>query len=82
LDVGSLVSVTYRIRYVEDDLLEGRDWVMCEGFGDGVTLYLRRGMVKLPDEERARILEAAWAGFRNLQALPRQRNYSSLAFTH
>lgn len=60
----------YRIRYAPDELMpRGKFWMMCRTSW-GVTLFLRRSMVFLEDDERAHILEEAWAGYRKLAETP------------
>ena len=49
-----------------DSMIDGRDFVMCSEHGDEVTLYLRRGVRDLSDEENAAVWENAWAAFRAL----------------
>lgn len=68
------VSVEHRVKYVQDELMDGRDWLLCDGFGDGVTLYIRKGArTELSDKEMSDLLETAWAGYDALQRIPLQR---------
>lgn len=57
----------HHVKFVDDDLLDGRDWVLCDWSEDGVTLYVRRGVREFSDERMERLLEAAWAGYRAMQ---------------
>jgi len=68
----------YRVVYVPDEVMGGRDFVLCNQHQDGVTIYLRRGVRHLSDEDNARVWEEAWAAFRglsHLEEIPRQRAY-------
>jgi len=69
----------YRVQYVPDEVLNGRDFVLCNNHGDGVALYMRRGVRTLPEAENLAVWEAAWAAFRELAEvgeIPAQRNYA------
>jgi len=72
-DLG--VSSGYRVKYVDDALLNGRDWILCNRHGDGVILAIRKGARRdLSDDEMAALLEDAWNGFLDLcRAVPAQR---------
>jgi len=68
----------YRVVYVPDEVMGDRDFVLCGQHQDGVTVYLRRGVRLMSDEENARVWEEAWAAFRGLaqvEDIPPQRTY-------
>jgi len=69
---------TYRVVYVPDEVMEAdRNFVLCNQREDGVTIYMRRGIRLLSDEQNAAIWEAAWAAFRELadvDEIPQQRH--------
>ena len=63
----------YRVRYADDDLMDGHDFVLCHEHEDGVTLFIRRGVRNLPEDENILVWERAWAAYRELaevDALP------------
>ena len=47
----------YRVRYADDDLMDGHDFVLCHEHEDGVTLFMRRGIRDLPEEENVQVWE-------------------------
>ena len=68
----------YRVIYVSDEVMEGRDFVLCDQGKEGVTVYLRRGVRRMSDEDNARVWEDAWAAYRGLShvdEIPPQRVY-------
>ena len=69
----------YRVRFAADELMQGRDWLLCDQHGNGTTLYIRRGAREFPDELMEAVLEDAWEGFRKLRKVPEQRQASSSA---
>ena len=73
------MNTHYRIRYQDDDLFDdGRDFLLCSHDLLGVTLFLRRSVLALPEAENARVLEEAWAAYRELcdeEKIPAQRVY-------
>jgi len=70
----------YRIRWVPEELMDGRDFVLCNRHDDGVVLCLNRRIRSLPDEENAAALEGAWRAFNAMteDEIPEQRR----AFAH
>lgn len=66
----------YSVEYVPDEVMGGRDFVLCNQHSDGVHLYLRHGVRDMPDKENQAVLEAAWAAFREMThvGFPRQWN--------
>jgi len=69
----------YRIVYVPDELIGGRDFILCNQHGDGVTLGMNQRVRDLPDDENAAVWEEAWAAFRELAhvgEIPPQRAYA------
>lgn len=69
----------YRVHYMPDEMLDGRDFVLLSEPGECVTLYLRRGVRDLPDAENCAVWEEAWAAFRELArvgVIPAQRAYA------
>lgn len=73
----------YRIRYAPDEMLGGRDFLLCSERRDGVTLFLREGMTALPHSAQAAILEQAWTAYRELAGpeIPAQRIVRSQVWT-
>ena len=76
----------HKIKFVDDALLEvaGQqlDWALVNDRTDGMILCIRRSGRSLGDEEAARVLEAAWRGYRQMveecpDAFPPQRQSSS-----
>lgn len=65
--------MTYRVCFVDDAKLNGRDWLLCQEQEDGATLFIRRGARKRDDEEMERLLEQAWCGFRKIKGIPEQK---------
>jgi len=65
----------YRIRWVPEELMGGRGFVLCNKHGDGVVLCLNRRIRRLPDEENAAALEGAWRAFNAMaeDEIPAQR---------
>lgn len=59
----------YRVRYEEDTMMpRGHDYVLVEEPGV-TTVFFRRSMLRLNELEQARILEAAWGGYRHALAV-------------
>ena len=67
----------YRVQFVPDEVLDGRDFVLCNGHEDGVALYVGRHVRSLPEADSEAVWEAAWAAFRalaHIDEIPAQRN--------
>lgn len=66
----------HRVVFVPDEVLDGRDFVLCNDHGDGVALYIRRGVRTLPEADSEAIWENAWTAYRELahiDEIPTQR---------
>jgi len=69
----------YRVQYVPDEVMGDRDFVLCNKHDDGVTIYLRRGIRCMSDEDNAKVWEDAWRAFREMaqvDEIPPQRAYA------
>jgi len=69
----------YRVVYVSDELLQGRDFALCHLHADGVTLCVNRRVRDLPDDENAKVWEDAWTAFRGMvyiEDIPEQRTHT------
>lgn len=64
----------YRVKFAPKDLLQGRAWLICRQ-PEETTLYLCDGE-GLTLDEKAVILEEAWAGYRKMteRDVPTQRD--------
>ena len=58
----------YKIKYAPDEMLGGRNFVLCDEGGKCVTLVLRRGVRDLPDDENAAVWVDAWVAYNALVA--------------
>lgn len=69
----------YKVQFVPDEVLDGRDFVMCNS-EVGVALYMGRSVRSLPEADSEAVWEDAWAAYRELLAridripVQRQRN--------
>jgi len=70
----------YRVQYVPDEVMEaGRDFILCNRHGDGITIYMRRGIRLMSDADNAEVWQEAWAAFREMaevDEIPTQRSYA------
>ena len=63
----------YRIRYISDDYLPpGKLWAMCRR-GAHTVLYIAASVREGSTERAEAVLESAWAGYRELEAIPSRR---------
>ena len=68
----------YRIVYVDDELIDGRDFVLCNRHADGIVLCMNKRVRDLSDEENVAVWEDAWRAFREMaqvEEIPEQRAY-------
>ena len=69
----------YRIAYVPDEVIDGRDFVLCNRHEDGVVLCMNRRIRDLSDEDNLAVWEDAWRAFREMadvDEIPPQRVYA------